>query len=392
VSSPRRQVEPPLVVHIIHHLAMGGLENGIINLINRMPPERYRHAIVCLSHYTDFAQRLERRDVPVIALHKQPGKDPPAYFRLWRTLRRLRPSIVHGRNLAAVDTAPVSWAAGVRCRIHGEHGWDIFDLYGQNRRYRLLRRICSPFVTRYTCVSSQLAQWLANEVGIAPTRIRQIYNGVDTQKFRPDGSGRQLLPENFREPDRIVIGNVGRMQPVKDPLTLVRAFGGLLAARPEARQRLRLVMVGDGPIREDAQRLSAEMGFADVAWFPGQRDDVPEMLRAIDLFVLPSLNEGTSNTILEAMASGRAVVATAVGGNPELVEDGKTGRLVAAGSDAAMQQALREYVTEPALLRAHGEAGRRRAERDFSLSAMVDRYLQLYDEVLSTGRERHRWS
>lgn len=374
---------PPLVAHVIHRLDVGGLENGLVNLINHMPAERYRHAIVCLTGFSRFRERLSRPDVAVYALGKRDGQDWRLYARLWQILRRLRPDIVHTRNLAALEGQLPAALAGVRHRIHGEHGWEAGDLDGSRRRYQLLRRAFRPLVSRYIPMSRHLERYLHETIGVAPERICQIYNGVDTQRFHPPAGGREPLPAaGFERPDVVVVGSVGRMQAVKDPLTLVRAFLELLRAVPEA--PVRLALLGDGPLRAAAERLLAEAGAADLAWLPGSRDDVPALLRGLDLFVLPSLNEGVSNTILEAMATGLPVVATRVGGNPELVADGATGRLVPAADPQALVMALRGYVEDPASRRAHGAAGRRRAERQFSLEAMVNDYLAAYDAVLGS--------
>jgi glycosyltransferase involved in cell wall biosynthesis len=154
---------------------------------------------------------------------------------------------------------------------------------------------------------------------------------------------------------------------------------------PAARRRLRLVIVGDGALRAEIESLLAGAGIRDLAWLAGARDDVPELLRSLDLFVLPSRAEGISNTILEAMACGLPVVATAVGGNAELVVDGETGRLVPAGDPAALAAAIRAYLDDPGLLDAHGAAGRRRVEERFDLDAMVAAYLAVYDAVLNDG-------
>jgi len=115
----------PLIVHVIDQLEMGGLENGLLNLLNHMPPGRYRHAIVCLKNASAFADRLSAPGVEVICLHKREGKDPDHYLRLYRTLRRLQPSLVHTRNLACIEVQLLAAAAGVRLRVHGEHGRDI---------------------------------------------------------------------------------------------------------------------------------------------------------------------------------------------------------------------------------------------------------------------------
>jgi sugar transferase (PEP-CTERM/EpsH1 system associated) len=375
---------PPLVAHVIFRLDIGGLENGLVNLLNRMPRERYRHAIVCLTEHTDFRERLERDDVSLHALHKRPGKDPGLYVRIWRTLRALAPDIVHTRNLATLEAQVPAAFAGVRWRVHGEHGWDLGDLNGTRRRYRVLRRALSPFVSHYVTVSEDLRAWLEREIGIPAPRITRICNGVDTERFHPRSGEREpLLPEGFAGPDSIVIGAVGRMTGIKDPLTIARAFAELVGSEPEGRRRLRLVLIGDGPELEGVRAFLAGAGCRDLAWLPGARSDVPALLRCLDVYVLSSLNEGISNTILEAMASGLPVVATCVGGNAELVQDGATGALVAPGDVPALAASLRRYLREPELCRAHAKGARARAVEAFSMAAMVRGYLSVYDRLLA---------
>jgi glycosyltransferase involved in cell wall biosynthesis len=178
-----------------------------------------------------------------------------------------------------------------------------------------------------------------------------------------------------------VVGTVGRLAGVKDQLTLVRAFIAILRSEPSLARRLRLVIVGDGPLREPCLRELEQAGIAQYAWLPGERRDIRELMRGFDLFVLPSIAEGISNTILEAMATGLPIVATRVGGNPELVEDGVTGCLVRRREPSAMAGAIREYLEDPAAMRRHGEAARRKVERSFGLDAMVSAYLRVYDAV-----------
>jgi sugar transferase (PEP-CTERM/EpsH1 system associated) len=375
----------PLVAHVIYRLDVGGMENGLINLINHMPPERYRHAIVCLTEYTDFRKRLRRADVECYALHKRPGKDFPLYGRLWRLLRELRPLIVHTRNLAAVDSVVPAVLAGVRHRVHGEHGRDINDLDGNNRKYQLLRRALRPFTHRYITVSRDLESWLHDRIGVRRDKLAQIYTGVDVKKFHAPAGPRAPLPvSGFAGPDAFVIGTVGRMEPVKDPLNLARAFVRLIEQAPVLRARLRLVMIGDGVLYRETQQFLAQAGVRELAWLPGTRHDVPQLLRALDVFVLPSLAEGVSNTILEAMASELPVVATRVGGSPELVVEGETGALAPRADPDALARALRRYAEDRVLARRHGQAGRARVERGFSLEAMVRGYLAVYDALLRT--------
>lgn len=373
---------PPLIAHLIYRLAVGGLENGVVNLINCMPATAYRHAIICLTDYTDFRARLQRPDVPVYALHKQPGQDWGLYLRLWRRLRALRPAVVHTRNLATLEGQWVAALAGVKVRIHGEHGWDTIDPDG--RRYRWLRRRLRPLVSHYIALSGHIEDYLRQQIGVPADRLSRICNGVDSDRFRPPPDGRVPLPiAGFAPADALVIGTVGRMDGVKDQLNLVRAFLRLLVLRPAARSRLRLVLVGDGSLREPARALLQQTDALELAWLPGTRDDIPQLLQGFDLFVLPSQIEGISNTLLEAMASGLPVVATAVGGNPELVADGITGWLVPPADAEALAQALCRYVDDPALRQTHSRAARQRAEQQFSLMAMVAHYTAVYDRLLA---------
>ena len=180
--------QPPLIAHVIHHLVIGGLENGLVNLINRMPRSRYRHAIVCMTDYSDFSRRLQRDDVSIFAMDKKLGWDFGVYRRLYRLFRRIRPDIVHSRNLTALDSLLPALLSGVPVRIHGEHGRDQFDPEGKSQRYRWLRRLHRPLVTHYVALSKDLERYLHGAIGVPRRRIAQIYNGVDTDRFQPAGA------------------------------------------------------------------------------------------------------------------------------------------------------------------------------------------------------------
>ena len=378
--------QPPLVVHLIHRLDVGGLENGLVNLINAMPPERYRHAIICMTDFSEFRNRIKRPDVKVFALHKQLGKDLAVYVRLWRLLRQLRPSIVHTRNLSALEGAVVAALAAVPFRVHGEHGRDIHDIDGRNKKYLLLRRICQNFVHRYICVSRDLEQWLLEVVGVSAKKVTQVYNGVDSVRFHLRGEADLAAPLPWeRVTGQIVFGTVGRMEVVKDQANLARAFVELIRRAPELRSVARLLLVGDGTHAQDVRSVLADGGVEDLAWLPGSRDDIADLMRAMDVFVLPSRAEGVSNTILEAMATGLPVVATRVGGNPELVIENETGILVPASDPGAMAGALLEYARRPQLRIRHGNEARARIENEFSMEAMVRRYVAVYDAVMGHG-------
>jgi sugar transferase (PEP-CTERM/EpsH1 system associated) len=272
-------------------------------------------------------------------------------------------------------------AAGVCHRVHGEHGWEASDPRGQNPRHLRIRRACRPIIHRYVPMSKDIEQWLIRDVRADPARIRQLYSGVDTEKFSPDQNrsphsvaGRGQKPGQ----DTVTIGTIGRLDPVKNQISLLRAIASFRPRFPN----LRLVIVGDGPLRSWLEDEASSLGVADVVTFTGARNDTPDLLRGFDVFVLPSVNEGISNTILEAMASGLPVVASAVGGNPELVAEGVTGSLYDAGDPGALEQALLPYLTDAVLRETHGAAGRVRVVQNFSLDSMVTRYVALYDELL----------
>jgi sugar transferase (PEP-CTERM/EpsH1 system associated) len=373
----------PLVLHVIHHLVTGGMENGLVNLIGRLPQALFRHAVACIEDHSMFRQRLTRRDVEVFALHRSRAGIWRVRRQIYVLCRRLRPAIVHTRNLSGLDALLPARLAGVPRLVHGEHGWDVDDLHGDKLRPALLRRLHSPLVDQYVTVSNDLRRYLIERIGITPLRVTAICNGVDITRFAPGVERRaDLLPADWRALSPLVIGTIGRIQPVKDQATLVRAFARLVADRPALRSRVRLAIVGDGPLLPALRELAHTLGVDDIAWFPGALDNIPEVLHLFDVFILPSLNEGISNTLLEALASGVPVIATRVGGNVEIVDEGCTGRLFNSGDVAALADLLGEYSDNPGLRTAHGLAARAAATRRFSLDAMVDKYRTVYESLL----------
>jgi sugar transferase (PEP-CTERM/EpsH1 system associated) len=378
-----------LVLHIVFRFDVGGLENGIVNLINHMPAAACRHAVVALTEVApDFGRRIRRDDVELIGLHKPPGHGVRLYPRLFELFRRLRPTVVHTRNLAALEAQVPAWAAGVPVRIHGEHGRDVGDIDGTRRRYQWMRRAYRPFVNHYLALSRDLAAYLHDSVGVPRARITQVYNGVDTGRFHPAaGARRPLSGCPFDDRSLWVVGTVGRMQVVKDQTLLARAFVQALQHQPKLRHRLRLVLVGDGPLRAEAAAILDAAGLSDLAWLPGERNDVPDVMRGLDCFVLPSLGEGISNTILEAMATGLPVIATAVGGNADLVVHGKTGLVVPAAQVEALSSSLLQLANDRDTAAAMGHAGRAEAERRFGLQAMVSTYQDVYERQIAMHRQ-----
>lgn len=364
----------PLVAHLLNRFDTGGLENGVVNLINHLPA--FRHAVIAVTEITPFKERVSAPDTQFFALNKPPGQGFWLYPRVYELLRRLRPAVVHTRNLGAMEFQLPAWAARVPLRLHSEHGWDVNDLGGVSRTNQRLRRVYGAGTHRFVALSKAIETYLTGPVGFAPERVLRICNGVDTQRFAPAVTAPEAWP--YRRGKHLVIGAVGRMQAVKDPLNLVDAFLRLRELSPADWPRLRLVMLGGGPLLDAARERLAQAGAADQAWLPGDRSDVAELLPQIDIFALPSQSEGISNTLLEAMACGCTPVATDVGGNPELVEQGTNGLLVPARDDGALAQALARLVNEPALCRRFAQASLARARAQFSLDDMIAAYGALY--------------
>lgn len=385
-----------LLVHVIHSLRMGGMENTLVNLINHLPHERFRHAVLCIEDSSDFRDRITRPGVEVVELRRSQVGVRAMRREITRLLRQWRPALVHTRNLSGLDALWPAWRAGVPMRVHSEHGWDVDNLDGRQWKPLWLRRLHVPLVHAYLTVSQDLARFLQHRVGVAPGRIHQVYNGVDTTRFQPratqagdDGGASDagarlvrcgLAPAGWAPPDALVVGTVGRLQAVKDQRCLLAAAAAVLQRAPQWRRRLRVLVVGSGPLQAELQAQIEALALTDVCRLTGPSDAVADVMRALDLFVLPSLNEGISNTVLEAMASGLPVLATGVGGNPELVAPGLTGELFRPGDVQALAGLMLDLLGDPDRLQRQAAAARQRAQAQFSLQGMRDRYASLYGE------------
>jgi sugar transferase (PEP-CTERM/EpsH1 system associated) len=381
MSSAHDMGQAPLVVHLVYRLDFGGLENLMVERINRMPQAAYRHAVVCLTGYTGFARKITKPGVELYSLDKQPGLSLATHAALFKLLRRLRPAILHSYNLAAVEYAPVAALAGVPVRINGLHGRDAADPEGCNPRHNMLRRLVLPFYDCCYANSADMEKWNRQVIGVPAHKSRLLANGIDTERFRPLAAGEARTDFGFA-PDCRVIGSVGRIQDVKDHAGLIDAFALLRARAPSLADKVRLAIVGDGPLLASLRAKVDALGLDGLVWLPGARDDVAPVLRGFDLYAISSIAEGTPGSVLEAMASGLPVVGTRVGGVPEVVAQGVTGQLVPARDPGAMADALASYLGQPQLCAAHGAAGRARVQAHYSMPAMVAGYQALYDGLL----------
>lgn len=374
--------QPIHIAHIVYSFATGGLENGLVNLINRLPENEYHHSVICITgHDKNFVSRITTNNTKVYDLNKPPGSSPQWLLRCWKLLRKLKPDICHSRNLNPLEAQLAAFFAGIKGRIHGEHGWDVNDLGGVNEKYQKLRRYLKPFIHHYIALSSEAKEYLINKIRVPHQKISQICNGVDITKFSVM-QPKTEYPTGFKSENSIIFGTVGRLAKVKNQSFLVKSFIALWQLNPEYRSRVKLIIVGDGELMPELKKLVKEAGAEDAIWLTGLRSDIPELMNLMDVFVLPSLAEGISNTLLEAMACGLPIIATNVGGNKDLIyPEHLQSHLVDVQNIEALRNSMAHYADNADALLKDSTLVRNHCVENFSIDSMVNKYNTLYQNV-----------
>lgn len=367
-------VEKIRVAHVSASLHYGGKENGVVNLVNRLDPAVFENYIFTYVRGGALARRVDPTRCRVVELGDKLGGDYRLYFKLAREFRRYRIHIAHTHSWATVMEGIIgARLARVPIILHGEHG----TMKTETKLHIQIQRALWHSTDQMLAVSNVLRENLQRQFNFPKEKIRVVANGVDLSRFALMRQGDEYKTRLGLPANALVFGAIGRVVPVKAYPTLLQAAKLLFNEIPTAH----LVMVGDGPQLEALVQLAEEYQIASRVHFLGARKDVPEILQAFDVFVLSSESEGMSNTILEAMASARPVVATAVGGNPELVVDGETGLLVPPHDPPAMAAAIMKLLRDTELCRQMGWLGRQRVEEKFSLEVMVQNYANVYLEA-----------
>lgn len=362
------------VLHVALALNPGGAERLVVELATRAPAG-VASAVCCLDERGAWADDLESRGIRVFNLGRRPGFRPGLAWRLARLAAAEGIHVLHCHQYTPFVYGALARLAHPRLRlVFTEHG-RLADAPPSPRR-RLANRLLSRTPGRFFAVSDELRRFLETE-GFPPRRMEVLPNGIDPGP-RPGAAERASARRTLGLPgDASVIGTAARLDPVKDLPRLVEAFAAVRAAHPAAR----LVILGDGPERGAIEAARDRVGAGDAVLLPGHRADVRTLLPGFDLYVNCSTYEGVSLTILEAMAAGLPVAATAVGGTPEVVVDGATGRLVPPRDTAALAAALAGILADPARAAGLGEAGRRRMEERFSFDAMMSMYVKAWRGV-----------
>jgi sugar transferase (PEP-CTERM/EpsH1 system associated) len=365
---------PVRVLHLITELNIGGAEKVLSRLLSRLDRERFAPAVACLyGGDGPVADEIRSLGIPVTDLGMTAKWRLDAFVRLYRLLYRQRPTILHTWMFHAnVPGRVLGRLAGVPIVISSER---TMGQEGGLRRW--LNRITGPLPDRVACVSESVAEFAAQTIGIPPAKLAVIPNGIPLEDFQPGDRSRARVDPGI--PLRAVVaGTVGRLQPVKGTSYLLEAWSRLASDHPDAI----LLLVGGGSQQAALERMSRRLGISERVRFLGDRADVPDLLRGMDVFVLPSLWEGMPNAALEAMAVGLPVVATAVGGTPEVVVDGVTGLLVPPGDPDALAQSIARLLCDPDLRYKMGQAGRERVVKHFSVGRMVEQTEWLYEQLL----------
>lgn len=373
----------PLVAHLVYSFGCGGLQTLVAECVNRMPVQNYRHAVICLTGTKDEAGRIRRADVVFHDLNKPPGNSVSTHLKLWRLLRRLRPTVLHTYNIGTIEYQATALLAGVPVRIHAEHGRDSIEIDGKHGKYNLLRRLLTPILDAYVPVSADLGNWLRHTIGVPEHKIAMVINGVDTERYvSHDGAA-------MAAPRPCWIGTVGRVDRIKNHAGLLDIFEILLARFPAPEFDLRLAIVGDGPLLATLRDRVASQGWGDRVTLAGARSDIADIMRGLSIFVLPSHSEATPVVILEAMATALPVVASRVGGIPQVVLDQQTGLLADPANVASFVDAISTYISNPRLRKEHGAAGRAHIEKSYSVDAMAAGYDALYTRHMGRKSRRH---
>ncbi len=376
------------IVYVIGTLDVGGTEGQLVELVLRLDQDRFDPVVCCLSPGGALEGLLTERGIPVHVVNfrgfrKATGgfiRSAPhvarAVVRLWRLLRGERPAIVHGFLFwAYILGGLVARAARVPIFVSSRRSLGHFK--ADKPHYLFWERMVNRITDLVIANSEAVRQDVILRERLPASKVMVIYNGLDLSRFDipPDEQLRESLGLSKRAP---VIGIVANFIHYKGYEFFLEAWASVVKKCPEGVA----LLVGDGPLRQEFEAKVEAVGLGQWVRFLGTRQDVPRLLALMDLVVHPSLEEGFSNAILEAMAAGRPVIATTVGGNAEAVIQGKTGLLVPPRDSEALANAMLRLLEHPAEAAEFGGAGRRRVAEQFQLPAMVRQYQEVYERLV----------
>jgi sugar transferase (PEP-CTERM/EpsH1 system associated) len=363
------------VLHLIQGLEIGGLEIMVVSLLERLDRSRYRPSICCYDSLGSLSQGLSEKGIGVHLLKRRPGIDYFYPFKLARYLKKSKTKILHLHNPTALFYGTLAGKiARTPCIIYTEHGRD----FSSSIKVRITNGLLCKMLDRVVAVAECGKKYLVEHEGVNERKIFKIYNGIDSQKFGRTHSGKLIRSGLGLHDDQPVIGIVARLDAIKNHTCFIRAMKIIATRLPEAV----LLIIGDGLLRTELESLTANLQLQDHIKFLGARSDIAELLSMLDVFVLSSLSEGLSLTLIEACAAAKPIVATDVGGNPEIVEHESNGLLVPSDQPEDLAKAILEILSHEVKARLMGEKGRKKFEEEFTLDVMVKKYEDLYESCL----------
>ena len=367
------------IMHVVDTMGQGGLENGLVNLIEHLDANRFEHIVYAMRGLGANADRLHGDRVRVMCLGKKETDGRFQVAALARGILEIRPDIVHYRNWGAVEAVFAGKWVRSCALVHSEHGLESDTAVGEPWRRIALRRLAFELADRVLSVSYQLRDLHAARTHFLAGKIDVIHNGVDSRRFFPDPETRaRVRKELGLSADDLCIGCVGNLSAAKDYPTVLRAVGNFATTHKD----WRLLVIGAGPELSNLENsVNARTELKERVSFLGLSNRVPELLRAMDVYVLSSVIEGISNSLLEAMASGLPVVVTATGGNPEVVAHGDSGLLFPVGDASRLAEHLLWLRARRDMRLQLGQGALRRVSEEFSIDAMVRKYEQVYSSL-----------
>lgn len=366
---------PRKVLHIMTRLPVGGVENQLLNILRSYDRTRLFPLVCSLSDRGEFGREIEDAGAEVVCLSK-------LGHRFDRSIIKDLCGVIMEREVTIVRTHQyhanfygrlAARKAKVPCVVASVH-----NIYTRDRKFhrRLMNRYLARFTDRIVAVSEAVKKDILRYDRIPAEKITVIRNGVDFERFiRADG--KRVRGEYHIAQATLVIGTVSRLTAQKGHRNLLEAVSSLRSEFP-----LKLLVVGDGPLRGELERHASRLGLADEVVFTGMRRDVPDLIAAMDIIVLPSLWEGLPNVLLEAFASGRSVIASDIPPFREVIVSPKLGILVPPEDNNALAESIRRLVRDSPLREAMGRAAAEKAASCFSIKKTVSTYTALFEEIL----------
>ena len=373
---------PVKVLLVTHDLNIGGLQRVVVDIALNLDPARYTVSVCVLREGGAFEKELRDAKIMVHRVPATPGKvDYLAFLKIRQLIKDIAPDIVHTHNSQPfIEGALAGVFAGMPAMVHTDHGRQFPD----KRRYMWMEWLASHVVSDIISVSDDNKASLVKYEHISESKIRVIPNGIDEKKYRIQVDRIAKRADLGLEPDVWpVLGWCGRLSPEKGLIFLIRALRDLSSSYP----RLRLLLMGEGVLRNELEAQAEAEGVAPYVRFLGARADVPDVLQVVDVFVLPSLREGLPLVLLEAMAAGVPIVATDVGGNRQAVHEGQNGFLVPSENPAALAQAIRRLIDDETLRTQFSRQARQLFEQHFTIGRMVEQYDRVYKQCLARRRK-----